>query len=264
MASNSGYNEYNSHGRRPYIGFEGLFANENNELSANYSSENTSSSNYSKTVSSSSKSHENSHLISPRICTSVLSAAYTEINTIWFKEKWLTYSDNHKETFLILNSDRTKYLTVQTAINQKSFINNKLPLICRPECLLIRTQSNNKSLVLPNSTISLECLFDRKNRSDAKRFQGKLSAIICESNEINSKLMFYKDSIRNHWYVFFNDPTPLSQSYSNMLSNEEQDQLESISEENLNYSSQLHFPLNALHNHPVTYVYIVKNLNDNY
>ncbi|CAF0753252.1 unnamed protein product [Adineta steineri] len=222
------------------------------------------SSNYSKTVSSSSKSHENSHLISPRICTSVLSAAYTEINTIWFKEKWLTYSDNHKETFLILDSDRTKYLTVQTAINQKSFINNKLPLICRPECLLIRTQSNNKSLVLPNSTILLEQLFDRKNRSDAKRFQGKLSAIICESNEINSKLMFYKDSIRNHWYVFFNDPTPLSQSYSNMLSNEEQDQLESISEDNLNYSSQLHFPLNALHNHPVTYVYIVKNLNDNY
>jgi hypothetical protein len=212
------------------------------------------------------KLNQHSDLLLPHLCTPLLSAIYTEIVKIWFKEEWLIFADNHKETFLILKSDIIGCLTVQMAINQNFFINNKLPLLYQPECLLIRTEANNKSLFLANSSISLEHLFHRRRRPTEKLSQGKLIAIICQSNEINRKLMFYKHSIRNQWYILFNASTTSSKSYSKMLSNNEQVQLESILEQNnqtiVNHSSQLPFPLSAMCNHPITYVYIIQKIND--
>jgi hypothetical protein len=139
------------------------------------------------------------------------------------------------------------------AINQNCFINTKFPLISSPECLLIRTEINNKSLLLPNSIISFEHLLARKNESS----QGKLIAIIC--NEKNSKIMFYKASSSNHWSMFDNNQIKSSRSYSYLLSNEQQLQLESILEQKkFIHPSQLSFPLSALCNHPIIFVYIVQ------
>jgi len=182
-----------------------------------------------------------------------LSAIYTEFVTIWFKIKWLKFIDNHEETFLILNSDLTGYLTVQMAINKNCFVNSKLPLVYQPECLLIQTEIDNKSILLPNSIISLENLLDKTNKNS----QGKLIAIIC--NEKNSKIMFYKSSSSNRWSIFYIDQINSSQSYSYILSDEQQLQFQTILEQNNFISpSQLSFPLSTLYNHPIIFIYIIQ------
>jgi hypothetical protein len=199
----------------------------------------------------------NSHFPERQLFTPFLSTIYTEIVTQWFKEEWLIFPDNHKETFLTLNSDIKDYLTAQMAIDNNSFVNTKLPLLNQPECLLIRTERNHKSLLLPNSIISLKPLLDTKKSS-----QGKLIAIICNSLETNSKLMFYKHSPKNQWYIFYDNQFISS---SNLLSNEDQYQLESILEQNSNtnfiHPSQLSFPLSTLCNHPIIYVYLINGAN---
>ena len=77
--------------------------------------------------------------------------------------------------------------------------------------------------------------------------------------------MFYKHSPKNHWYIFYNDQIKLSQLYSNILSDAQQFQLEAILEgnnrTNFIHPSQLSFPLSALCNHPITYVYLVQKIN---
>ncbi|CAF2720712.1 unnamed protein product [Rotaria sp. Silwood2] len=261
------------------IGFEGLVQEYDNNVPTNSSSVNknpnsslpiqrnkVSSSEYALNIpktmpsfssSSSSKSNENSQVTVPRLFTSFLSAVYTEFYTVWFRKKWLIFSDNHKEIFLTLRSDISCYLTVQMAIDQNCFVNNKLPLLNQPECLLIRTEANNKSLFLPNSIISFEKFFDK----NIKKFShGKLIAILCESDKINNKLMFYKHSLTNHWYIFYNDLIKPSRSFSNILSNEEQHKLESILTENNHrkfiHPSELVLPLSSLCYHPITYIYI--------
>jgi hypothetical protein len=201
----------------------------------------------------SSRSNEKSHILKRQFFTPFLSAIYTEIITKWFKEDWLIYRDNHKETFLTLKSDIMGHLTIQMAINKNYFINTKLPLLEQPECLLIRTEKHTKSLVSPNRIISLEHLFDKTKK---KSSQGKLIAIICNSDETNSKLMFYKHSPTNHWYIFYDNQLKSSQSYSNLLSNDQQYQLETIFEENFIHPSQLSFPLTVLCNHPIIYIYL--------
>ncbi|CAF1042298.1 unnamed protein product [Rotaria sordida] len=279
-SANIGFQDLYTQLTEPHIGFERFVEECNNNIPTNNTSGNTnpnsslpiqtniiSSSDYSSTIlktmpSSSSKSNGNSHLSIKRLFTPFLSTIYIEIDTIWFQKKWLIFNDNHKETFLILCSDISNYLTVQMAINQNCFVNSKLPLRNQPECLLIRTEINNKSLFLPNSIISFENFFDRnKNLS-----QGKLIAIICESDKIKNKLMFYKHSPKNHWYILHINRIKSSQSYSNILSDDEQFQLESILKQNNHrkfiHPSELVFPLSALCYHPITYVYLVQKIND--
>lgn len=209
-------------------------------------------------VSCSAESNNNSNSPVRRLFTPFLSTIYNEIVTIWFQEKWLLFVNNHEETFLILYSDITGYLNVQMAINQNCFINSKYPLLKQPECLLIRTEKSNRSLFLPNSIISFEYYCDDGIK---KTSHGKLMAIICESDKTDSKLMFYKHSSTNNWYVFYTKNSK-SQTYSNVLSNEQQFQLESILKENYHinfiHPSQLVFPLAALCNHPIIYVYTIQ------
>ncbi|CAF0727775.1 unnamed protein product [Rotaria sp. Silwood1] len=267
-----------------YIGFEQYEQeyNNTNNISTNNSSVNTnhnsslpiqrnnvlssnSPSNIAKTMTYSryaSTSNGNSQFPIKRLFTPFLSSVYTEIDTIWFRKKWLIFSDNRKETFLTLRSDISDYLTVQMAIDQNCFINSKLPLLNQPECLLIRTEGNNKSLFLPNSIISFGNFFDRNKQLS----QAKLIAIICESDKMKNKLMFYKHSATNHWYILNNDLINPSQSFSNILSNEEQLQLESLLKQNNHrkfiHPSELDRPLSALCYHPITYIYLVQKIND--
>jgi len=81
-------------------------------------------------------------------------------------------------------------------------------------------------------------------------------AILCHSNETNSKQMFYKDFQSNSWYIYY-DQSMFSHSHSNILSNEEQYQLESfIQQKNPIDLSKFTPPLSTLCNHPIVYVYI--------
>ncbi len=203
---------------------------------------------------------DQSHLLIPHL-PSFISTIYTELVTQWFKIKWLRFTDNHEETFLILNSDITDYLTVQTAIDQNCFVNTKSSLRDPPECVLIRTEMHSRSLLLPNSMISLEHLLDRPDGLCL----GKLIAIIC--NETTSKIMFYKACSSDRWYIFYNDQRTSSQSYSHMLSDEQQLLLESVMEQhhpqhsrNFIQPSELPYPLSALSNHPISFVYMVQRI----
>jgi hypothetical protein len=183
-----------------------------------------------------------------------LDAIYSEITNEWYNEQWLTFVDNHKETYLTLDSNPTQFLTVQMAINQYNLKSGRTLLLAQPECLLIRTKSKIKTIFPPNAFISIDNLCD--NHTGQKLFPYKLMAIICHSNETNSKLMFYKDFKTNSWYVFYDRSITLP-SYSNILSHEEQYQLESvIHQENHIDLSNLITPLSALCNHPIVYVYI--------
>jgi hypothetical protein len=195
--------------------------------------------------------------VSRHLCTPMLTVVYSEIVDIWFKERWLTFAENQKETFLVLDPNITGYLTVQTAIDQRSFVNSKHHLLVPPECLLIRTEPHNKSLVLPNATISFDRLLQKKLRSNDQPSECQLVAILCKTKGANGRFMFYKHLQRNVWYIYFNDPTTSAESYSNMLSLEEQRQLESTVERN-NHAAQLTFPLSSLTTHPITYVYVTR------
>ncbi|UJR25548.1 hypothetical protein I4U23_006893 [Adineta vaga] len=197
-----------------------------------------------------------------RVHTPMFSAIYDEIVTVWFKIQWLIFDENHQETFLMLKSYITDCVTIQKAIDQKSFVNNKYHLHNLPECLLIRTESDSNTIFLPNSILSFDRLLHKSIRSNEYQFQGQLIAILCKLNEKDSKLMFYKHLRTNIWYTYFNNPDVSSEYHSNMLCDGEQTQLETIGEENnqrhFNHSSQLTFPLSALTIHPITYVYLTK------
>jgi hypothetical protein len=190
-----------------------------------------------------------------------LFAIYNEIVNEWCREQWFTFVDNRTETYLTLDSKTNELVTVQTAINQYQLTSGKTLIRSQPECLLIQTKSNAKSLFIPNSMISLENLCD--NNSDIKLCRYKLMAIVCHSNETNSKLMFYKDFQSNSWYIYY-DQSILSHSHSNILSNEEEYQLESfIQQKNHIDLSKLTSPLSALCHHPIIYVYIPEKSNEN-
>jgi len=74
--------------------------------------------------------------------------------------------------------------------------------------------------------------------------------------------MFYKDFQSNSWYIYY-DQSILSHSHSNILSNEEQYQLESfIRQENHIDLSEFTSPLSALWSHPIVYVYMPEKSNE--
>ena len=212
------------------------------------------------TSSGSSNSYGDAQLLCRRLCTPMLASVFSEIVNIWFKERWLVFAENQQETFLILDADITGRLTVQKAIDQNSFVNTQHYLLALPDCLLFRTEPHNRSLFLPNTTISFDHLLHKKLRSNDHSSRGQLVAILCKSAENSGRFMFYKHLQRNAWYIYFNDPVTSAKSYSHMLSQEEQGQLESATERNsqnhADHASQLAFPLSALTNHPITYVYL--------
>lgn len=196
--------------------------------------------------------------------TSFLSNIYTEFTSFWLQENWLTFTDNHKETFLNLNRDITGCSTIQMAIDNKYFSNRQLPLLEHPECLLIRKEPTSKSLILPSANISFQTLVNKHKRASRNFCQAKLIAIICNLEEINAVIMFYKHSPKNQWYMFYNDGFEQSQSYSQRLSNEEESKLESILTQNDCATSidlsQLPFPLSALFTGSVIYVYLAQRI----
>jgi len=235
----------------------------NQSLQNNYIHSNNPSS-VSKTMSSSSYSskHNNHSHISTRKSLSYpqLFATYTEIVNEWFNVQWLTFVNNHTETYLTLDSKTNEVLSVQTAINQYHLTTGKMLVRSLPECLLIQTKSKTKTLFVPNSIISLENLCD--NYITQRLFKYKLMAIVCHLNETNNKLMFYKDFQSNSWYIYY-DQSILSHSHSNILSDEEQYQLESfIQQKNHVDLSRFTSPLSALCNHPIIYVYIPEKSNE--
>jgi hypothetical protein len=201
------------------------------------------------------KRDTNSHISSRKSLSSPqLSAIYKEIVDEWYNEKWLTFVDNHTETYLTLDGNTTEFLTTQMAIAGYYLKSGRTSLISEPEILLIRTKSKSKTVFSPNSNISLGNLYE--NHIGQRLFRYKLLAIICHSNETNSKLMFYKDFRTHSWYIYYDESVTIP-AHSNVLSNEEQSQLESIIQvENHLDLSYLIFPLSALCNHPIVYVYI--------
>jgi len=186
-----------------------------------------------------------------------LFAIYNEIVHEWSKIQWLVFADNHKKTYLTLDSNTNGFVSVQMAINQCHHTKASTYLVSQPECLLIRTKSKTQAVFLPNSIISIDNLCD--NNSAQSFFQYKLMAIVCHSNETNSQLMFYKDSHSDSWYIYY-DQSISSHSHSNILSNEEQSQLELFIQETdeiINHIDLSKFTssLSALCNHPIIYVY---------
>jgi len=183
-----------------------------------------------------------------------LFAIFNEIVNEWSKEEWLTFNDTHTETYLTLDSNKNEFLTVQMAINQRYLTSGTTSLRSQPECLLIETQTKSNTLFSPNSIISLENLCD--NNIAQKSVLYKLMAIVCHSMKTNSKLMFYKDFQSNSWYIYY-DQSISSPSHSNILSNEEQFQLESFIQPDDHIDlTQFQSPLSSLFNHPIIYVYI--------
>ena len=213
-----------------------------------------------------SRSYEDPQFILQHLCTPMLSSIYSEIATFWFKVQWLMYDENVRETFLVLKSNVNGYLPIQTALDQKSFANSKSRLHNVPECLLIQTEVNSKTTFLPNLFISFDHLLHKNIRLKESSFQGQLTAILCKLNERGSKLMFYKHLQRNTWYIYFNTPEFPSESYANVLSDDETSRLESIAEENdsdnFNDARRLEYPLSLLTNHPIIYVYITRKISD--
>ena len=185
-----------------------------------------------------------------------LSSIYTEIVDEWSQIDWLNFADYQPMTFLVLNSTIGDDLTVQTALNEHRFTIPKQPLLNQPECLLIRTEYDHQSLLAPNSVISLQPLFHPRKIS----FSGKLMAIICHSKHM--KIMFYKALSANDWAVLYKNEKSAKESSAKILSDEHRRQLNNILEQdipmNLIESTQLAFPLSALYNHPIIFVYIVQ------
>lgn len=185
-----------------------------------------------------------------------LSSIYTEIIDHWCQIDWLQFVDNQQMTFLVLNPTIKDDLTVQTALDQHQFTIPRVPLLNQPECLLIRTEYDQLSLLAPNANISLESFFYPRRTSS----RGKLMAMICHSK--NMKIMFYKALSGNDWAVFCKDQKNFSQSSARILFDEEQKQLNNILKQeipmNLIESTELSFPLSTLFNHPIIFVYIVQ------
>ena len=186
-----------------------------------------------------------------------LSAVYDEIVNQWCKERWLTFVDESTKTFLTLDSRSNGSITIQRAIDRHHLTTGNTSLRSLPECLLIRTKSKNETVFVPNSTLSLENLCAVHQ---CLRYQ--LMAIICHSNETNSKLMFYRSPQINSWFVYYDQPIP-SHSHSSRLSDDEQDQLESFIQQAHSMDPfEFPSPLSALCNHPITYVYMPTKTNE--
>lgn len=196
------------------------------------------------------------HLSNEHVLLPFLSSIYTEITDHWCQIDWLHFADNQHMTFLVLNPTITDYLTVQTALDDSRFITPKLPLLDQPECLLIRTEDDHRSLLSPNSIISLKRLLSPGEKSS----YGKLMAIICQDK--NMKIMFYQAVSTDRWAVFYKDLKNSSQSSASILSDRHQRHLNTILEQeipmNLIEPTQLQYPLSALYKHPIIYVYIVQ------
>lgn len=189
-----------------------------------------------------------------------LFAIYSEIVNEWCKQQWLLFVDDHAETFLTLDVNTNRSLTVQTAIDRHHLTTGKTFLRSPPECLLIRTEPNTDTLFVPNLIISLENLYDNGTGHRLARY--KLMAMICHSKKTNSKLMLYKASQLDSWFVYY-DQSILSHSRSNRLSDEEKEQLESFLEPNHRIDpSKFTSPLSALCNHPIIYVYMPEKIGE--
>lgn len=188
-----------------------------------------------------------------------LFAIYNEIFNEWSQEQWLVFVDNQKETYLTLDFKTHEPLTVQKAIDHYYLKSGTRLLLSQPECLLIRTSSSSKTLFLPNTFISIDNLLD--NHDDEESFQYKLLAIICDSAETSSKIMFYRDKHTGFWHIFYNQSIS-SPSSSDTLSDEEQIIIESFvqpkNQMNSIDISQFTYPLSTLFHHPILYVYIPK------
>jgi hypothetical protein len=202
----------------------------------------------------SSSSEHHTHSKRKSLSFPQLFAIYNEIVNEWCKEQWLTFIDHHTETYLTLDLKTNEILTVQTAIDRYYLTTGELFLHSQPECLLIRTESKTETLVIPNSIISLENIYNNDGIHRILRY--KLMAIISHSNKTNSKVMFYKDSHLNSWFIYY-DQSILSHSHSSILSEEDQNQLQSYIEQK-NSLNPLKFtsPLSTLCNHPIIYVYM--------
>ncbi|CAF0917753.1 unnamed protein product [Adineta ricciae] len=269
-----GTDEMRGQQKRSYIGFEKFEEEYNHETSMNNAAGNAKSNSTSprqptRTSSfqnSPSRSYDDSQFTLQHLCTPMLSSIYSEIVTFWFKVQWLIYDDNVRETFLVLKSNVDGYLPIQTALDQKSFVNSKSRLHNVPECLLIQTEFHSKTTFLPNLFISFDHLLHKNIRLKESSFQGQLIAILCKLNERGSKLMFYKHLQRNTWHIYFNTPEFPSEYYANVLSDDEASQLESIAEENdsgnFNDVRRLEYPLSLLTTHPIIYVYITRKISD--
>lgn len=215
-----------------------------------------------KTLTSSSRSsghNTHSHTSSRKsLSNPQLFATYNEIINEWCNEQWLTFADGHTNTYLTLDPNVSESLTIQMAINQYDLLTGQTLIDYQPECLLIRTKSKSKTSFIPDSTISLERLLN--NRIHERIFQYKLMAIVCHSKETNSKLMFYKDFQSNSWYIYY-DQSKILPSHSNILSNDEQYQLELfIQGKNYNDLFKFSAPLSALCSNPIIYVYIPEKI----
>lgn len=180
-----------------------------------------------------------------------LFAAYNEIVNEWCKERWITFVDQCSETFLTLDATSNSSLTIQHAIDRYHLTSGKTLLRSLPECLLIRADSKNETVFIPNAFLSLENLCSTQH---LLRYQ--LRAIICHSERTNSKLMFYRTAQINTWFVH-HDQSISSSAHSSRLSDDEQYQLESFIQQTYPVDPwKFSFPLSTLCNHPIIYVYL--------
>ncbi|CAF0787532.1 unnamed protein product [Adineta ricciae] len=186
-----------------------------------------------------------------------LSTIYNEIANEWSKIQWLTFTDSRTKTYLTLFSDSAELVTIETAIQQYQPTSASTVLLSLPECLLIRTNSKTRAVFLPNSTLSIENLCDKD--VDQHVFVYKLLAILCHSNETNSQIMFYKNLQFNCWYIYY-DQCKATNSHSNLLSNEEQIQMDlfvqSTGDSNQIDLTKFSSSLSNLFNHPIVFVYL--------
>ena len=193
-----------------------------------------------------------------RVSFQQLFATYNEIQTVWFQEEWLCFTNQDTRTYLTLNCRDDDSLTLQNAIDQRVFTTGNQSLLYQPECLILRTKSKSTATILPNAELSVDALCDRQAPRIFTSY--KLMAIICHSAETESQVMFYKHFPTNLWYVFY-DQSVHCHSYSNILSDHEQNQLESFLLPNQSTRPRrmtqfTSLPLSLLHNHPTIFVYL--------
>ena len=189
-----------------------------------------------------------------------LFAIHNEITGEWFQTKWLTFSDNHQETFLGLNTGASEFSTLQAAIDEYH-PGPRGPLTALPECLLLRTKSNAKTVFAPNATLSLDSLMGHTHAQSTDHY--KLLAMVGHSDtssSSSSKVMFYRDLPSNAWFVFY-ERSAACDAHSNRLSDELQDKLESFIPKqhrsiDFDPSVLMNSPLSVLCNHPMVYVYL--------
>ena len=193
-----------------------------------------------------------------RVSFQQLFATYNEIQTVWFQEEWLSFTNQDTRTYLTLNCRDYDSLTLQTAIDQRLFTVGNQSLLYQPECLILRTTSKTTATVLPNVAVSVDALCHRHAPRTFSSY--RLMAMICHSNETGSQVMFYKHFPTNLWYVFY-DQSIHCPAYSNILSDHEQTQLEAflVSPQSTRTRRMAQFtslPLSLLHNHPTIFVYL--------